>query len=57
MDRKIFIIKFYQKYRTDTDGEKYVFLKKNHLGILFAILIVLSTLVGFIADLIMLSKF
>ena len=50
-------LKFYQKYRTDTDGEKYVFLKKNHLGILFAILIVLSTLVGFIADLIMLSKF
>ena len=50
-------LKFYQKYRTDTDGIKYAFLKKNYLGILFTVLIIISTLVGFIADLIVLSKF
>lgn len=50
-------LRFYQKYKTDTGDEKYKFLKKNHLGILFAILIILSTAVGFFADLMVLSQF
>ena len=60
VEKKTFIylsLKFYQKYRTDTDDVKYAFLKKNHLGILFAVLITIATLVGFFADLITLSKF
>ena len=50
-------LRFYQNYKTDTGDEQYKFLAKNHLGILFGILIFISTLVGFIVDLIVLSQF
>ena len=50
-------LRFYQKYKTDTGDEKYKFLAKNHLGILFGILIFISTLVGFFVDLMVLSQF
>lgn len=47
----------YQRYRTQTDGVRYRFLKKNLLGKIFTALFVLGMTLAIIADLMMVSHY
>ena len=49
-------LRLYQKYRTDVGGGEFKFLDRNHLGMLFGILLLIGCAFGIYADLLVVSN-